>query len=122
MTVAMAEQYELSRAVANVLDARDFSTEIGIPQLDPSPIFTDSSSAVRTAESAQSDKQSLYMKRRIKFTQWAQSDKKVAVEHVCGEANHADTLTKHQSNTQFMLTAPVLMRREEAVRDYGREA
>ena len=120
LNAALAEQYELSRAVANVLDARDYSTEIGVPQVEPSPIFTDSSTAMRTAESSQSDKQSLYMKRRIKFTQWAQKDNNVEVNYVNGDANHADTLTKHQTNSQFMVTAPILMRREDAVCNYDR--
>ena len=105
----------LSRAVANVIDSRDLCTEIGVPQLEPSQVFSDSSSAVRTSGSAQSDKQSLYMKRRIRFVQWATQDEKVDVQHVSGEANHADTLTKHQSNRLFNMTEPVLMRRADAV-------
>ena len=115
LTSALAEQYELSRAVANVIDARDLCTEIGVPQLEPSQVFSDSSSAVRTSGSAQSDKQSLYMKRRIRFVQWATQDEKVDVQHVSGEANHADTLTKHQTNRVFHMTEPVLMRRGDAV-------
>ena len=70
-----SETYELSRCVATAIGARDLATELGVPQLEPSPIRCDNSGSVRKAASAASDKRSPYMRRRVKFIEEAQARK-----------------------------------------------
>ena len=110
LSTYLAEQYELSRACATVIAARDYMGEIGNPQLKPSNMFTDSAPAVYAASAAQSDKQGLYMKRRVKFVQWAQRDGYILVIHIPSKSNRADPLTKQQPTPLFKLQEADLMR------------
>ena len=89
-----AEMYELSRGVAVMLAMREFLTEIGLPQLGPSRVQCDNISCILKADSALSEKRSLYMKRRGAFVQEAQLMGEIDVVHVPGEDNRADILTK----------------------------
>ena len=89
-----AESYELSRCVATTYGVRDLMTEMGFPQLLPSPINCDNSGSVRKAASAGSDKRSPYLKRRVKFIEEAQAKGATRVAHIPTEYNLADILTK----------------------------
>ena len=73
---------------------RCFVTEIGFPQTEPSPLFCDNSGTVLKAQSAGSDKRSLYLKRRVSFVQEAQAAGSVSVLDIDTSINRADVLTK----------------------------
>ena len=69
LCTADAEGYELSRAVASLMAEREFVTEIGYPQVRPSPAFCDSSGSVFKATAGKTNKKGMYMQKRIKFMQ-----------------------------------------------------
>jgi hypothetical protein len=96
-----SELYEMSRAVAALIGFRQFMTEIGLPQTRPSRCNCDNMAVVLKADSAASDKKSMYMKRRNVFVQEAQMNGEIDVVHIPGEDNRADILTKPLAYTLF---------------------
>ena len=108
----MAESYEVSKAVAVVLALRIYMGEIGIPQLEASVIRCDNARSVHAAESSTSDKQGLFMKRRIKFTRDAQDDKHVKVVYFSNTVNYADILTKMLGPSVFRRWCSIVMRQD----------
>ena len=82
---------------------------MGYPQLRPSPIKCDADSSVKKAKSATSNKRSLYMVRRIVFTQRAQTSRQIGVAHTPGDRNRADILTKPLSRVLYERLRDVIM-------------
>ena len=115
INAAMAEQYEVSRAVAVIVAYREFCAQIGVPQLKEAVIRTDSSTTVNTAESVESDKQSLFMKRRIHFIRVMQEEGYVKVEYISNVNNHADLMTKVLAHKEFKKFMHVIMRLNDSV-------
>ena len=103
-----SETYELSRAVASLLNFRAFLSEMGWPQLKPSNAKCDNKGSVATANAAVSDKNGLYLRRRQSFIQEAKDEGEISVEHVPGESNRADVLTKPLGSAAYGKARDVL--------------
>ena len=104
-----SETYELSRAVASIVSHRAWMSEMGLPQLRPSPVECDNSGSVKIAASKQSDKEGLYLKRRKIFIQEAVTSQEVEVVQIPSEDNKADILTKILNSKQYKRLRDKLM-------------
>ena len=101
LCTADAEGYELSRAVASLMAEREFVTEIGYPQVRPSPAFCDSSGSVFKATAGKTNKKGMYMQKRIKFMQDAERWGETLVTKIRTDDNRADILTKMLSTKLY---------------------
>ena len=89
-----AEMYEVSRAAATLVGYAEFVQELGFEQVGPPDLHCDNDGTCLKAESAASDKRSLYMKRRVDYVATAQAHEQLYVQAIDSSKNRADVLTK----------------------------
>ena len=100
-----SEAFTLSSATACTIPIRGFLTEVGVPQIEPSPIFSDSASAGRVAENFGSLKQSFYIARHVKFLQESESCwMETTTRRIKGTSNPSNMLTKVVGKAEFLLS------------------
>ena len=68
-----------------------------IPQVEPTPLYSDSDSTAKVARDEASPRRSLYLMLRARFITDSFKDKETIVMHVGGELNPADAGTKYLS-------------------------
>ena len=90
-TIACSELVAKTKAIRGVLQA------FSIPQVDATPIYSDSDSTAKVSRNEASPRRSLYLMLRAKFITDSFKEKETKVMHVDGNLNPADAGTKYLS-------------------------
>lgn len=80
----------------------DMMEELRMPLTSPIPLLTDSLSAVQYVHNGGNYEKAKHFTRQINFLREYEANKIVAMEHIAGEYNVADLLTKPLGNERFV--------------------
>lgn len=105
-----AEHSAAVEAVKEIMWLRQLLSELGFPQLEPTPIFADSASMITLAEDYSGNhKRVKHYITRINFLIEQVKAGIVKFEHVSTDINIADILTKPLGPDQFLRLRPLLL-------------
>ena len=96
-TVHDSETIACSELVARTKACRGMLQAFSIPQVDPTPLYSDSDSTAKVSRNEASPRRSLYLMLRAKFITDSFKDKETVVMHIDGKLNPADAGTKYLS-------------------------
>ena len=91
-----------SSAIHRAIPLIEFCHELGIRQLAPVPLFTDSQSVIYVARDTGAAKRSIWLQRRVAVMQEAVALQQIAPTHIDGTLNVADILTKYVAHPTWI--------------------
>ena len=109
-----AETYAVDEVCKEIVWLRILLEELGFPQKEPTPVYTDSSSTIDTVATAGNFQKQKQYNRNINYIRELVAEGIVKLIHIDGEEQHADMLTKNLAVQKHQKFKERLMRGLEA--------